>query len=171
MNQLNDLAVRTAVERLTKGGFEWRPTPAQAKVDSLSSALAKLPQTECPLVHRFTPGLYIREIFMPAGTIVVSKIHKTEHPFIVSQGQVNVWIEGQGVERICAPHCGITRPGTRRVLYIREDCIWTTFHVTELTDPEAIVADVTYQPEPSVTEAWAHLEREALRELLLEVPL
>jgi hypothetical protein len=35
---------------------------------------------ELPIVHRFTPGLYIREIFMPAGALVTSKIHKTEYP-------------------------------------------------------------------------------------------
>ena len=128
---------------LTKSGFAWVATPAQAKVDAFSSAL-------------------------PAGTIVVSKIHKTEHPYIVSKGHVAVWIEGQGVVQIRAPHCGITKPGTRRVLYIREDCVWTTFHVTELTDPEAIVADVTYQPEESVTESSAPIEPEAMRELLKE---
>lgn len=35
-------------------------------------------------------------------------------------------------ERLEAPHTGITEPGTRRVLYIEEDCIWTTSHVTDI---------------------------------------
>ena len=29
---------------------------------------------------------------------------------------------------ITAPYTGITKAGTRRVLYIIEDCIWTTYH-------------------------------------------
>jgi hypothetical protein len=45
---------------------------------------------ECPLVHRFTPGMYIREIFMPAGSLITSKIHKTEHPYTISKGKFAV---------------------------------------------------------------------------------
>jgi len=89
---------------------------------------------EFPVVHRFTPGLYVREIFMPAGSVIVSKIHKTEHPYVVSKGLLYVYIEGSGWEKIQAPHTGITKPGTRRLLVIQEDTIWSTFHPTELTD-------------------------------------
>lgn len=95
-----------------------------------------------PIVHRFTPGLYIREIFMPAGTLVVTKIHKTEHPFVISQGRVSVFDEIHGVQELAAPHCGITLPGTRRALYVHEDTIWTTFHPTELRDIEAIEREI-----------------------------
>lgn len=113
-----------------------------AQVDRLQSTLAKLPQTEMPVVHRFTPGLYVREIFMPKGTLVISKIHKTEHPYVVSKGHAAVWTEEAGVVQIKAPHCGITKPGTRRILYIHEDCIWTTFHPTTETDLDKIEAQV-----------------------------
>lgn len=113
-----------------------------AKVDRLQSALAKLPQTETPLIHRFTPGLYIREIFMPKGTLIISKIHKTEHPYVVSRGHAAVWTEDAGVVHIKAPFCGITKPGTRRILYIHEDCVWTTFHPTAETDLDKIEAQI-----------------------------
>jgi hypothetical protein len=64
---------------------------------------------------------------MPAGTLLTSKIHKTEHPFIVSKGKLNVFLNGE-MQYIEAPYSGVTKPGTRRVIYILEDCIWTTFH-------------------------------------------
>src|SRR6478752_8060530 len=83
---------------------------------------------ECPLRHIFTPGLYAREIFMPANQLVTSKSHKTEHIFIVSKGVVEVSIDGGKSEMIAAPYTGITRAGTRRVLLIHEDTIWTTVH-------------------------------------------
>ena len=66
--------------------------------------------------------------FMPAGSLITSKIHKTEHPYIVSYGKVAVSIDSEDWYEITAPYTGITKPGTRRVLYILEDCIWTTFH-------------------------------------------
>jgi len=72
--------------------------------------------------------MYIREIFMPAGSLITSKVHKTEHPYIVSYGKVAVSIDSNDWIEITAPYTNITKPGTRRVLYILEDCIWTTFH-------------------------------------------
>ena len=98
-------------------------------IDELESTLKDLPQVECPLKHIFTPKLYCREIFMPAGSLIVSKIHKTEHPFFVLKGVALVKINESEWERIEAPYSGITYPGTRRVLYIEEDCVWTTAHV------------------------------------------
>ncbi len=86
---------------------------------------------ECPLQHIFTPGLYTRQIFMKAGLYITSKIHKTEHPFIISKGKVTLrTYEGNEFTDIIleAPFTGVTRPGTLRFLYIHEDCIWTTFH-------------------------------------------
>lgn len=113
-----------------------------AQVDRLQAALSKFPQKETPVTHRFTPGLYVREIFMPKGTLVISKIHKTEHPYVVSKGHAAVWTEEAGVVQIKAPHCGITKPGTRRILYIHEDCIWTTFHPTTETNLDKIEQQV-----------------------------
>ena len=98
-----------------------------------------------PLTHRFTPGMYIREIFMPAGKVITSKVHRTEHPYIISRGVVSVFIPGIGPQTLTAPHFGITKSGTRRLLYIHEDTVWTTFHATDLTD---IVELENYLSEP-----------------------
>lgn len=87
-----------------------------------------LPKIDCPLVHRFTPGLYAREIFMPAGSLASSKIHNTEHPFVVLTGKVSVRNERGEVDHIEAPYVGITKPGARRLIFVHEDCRWITFH-------------------------------------------
>jgi len=115
---------------------------ASKRIDALEAALVKYPQIDMPVVHRFTPGLYMREIHMPAGSLCTSKIHKTEHPFVVLSGRCSVWSEGNGVEHICAPFVGITKPGSRRVLYIHEDTVWITFHVTDKTSISDIEDDI-----------------------------
>lgn len=92
---------------------------------------------ELPVEHIFTPGMYCRQIFMPAGATVTSKIHKTEHVYIISKGRVIVATDEGSVE-LEAPHTGVTKPGTKRALYIVEDTIWTTMHPTELTDVDEI---------------------------------
>lgn len=94
---------------------------------------------EPPLRHIFTPNLYAREITMKPGLRITSKIHLTEHQFIISQGKAIVFQNGKQVI-LEAPYHGITNAGTRRVLLIPEDsevdCIWTTFHF--INDGETI---------------------------------
>lgn len=133
-------------------------------VDQLQVSLAKFPQLEMPLKHRFTPGLYVREIFMPKGALVISKIHKTEHPFAVLKGHAAVLTEGGTVEQIKAPFIGITRAGTRRVLFIHEDCVWATFHPTELTDVNAIEEQIIEKRDLSKC-LPVSLDAEALKQL------
>lgn len=82
------------------------------------------------LKHTFTQGLYTREIFMPAGALVVSRIHLFEHPFVISKGSVSVY-DGDKIINIEAPYQGVTPSGTKRILYVHQDTVWTTFHVTD----------------------------------------
>lgn len=109
-------------------------------IDELEAAIvaSDKPRVECPITHRFTPGLYIREILIPAGTLLTSMEHRFEHPFVISKGRIEVFSEAEGAVTYEAPHCGITKPGTRRGLLAITDTVWTTFHVTDETDVEKI---------------------------------
>lgn len=122
-------------------------TKAQQELTSLSTKLSHLPQIDCPLIHEFVPHMYIRTISMPKDSLIVSKIHKTEHPYVITKGKVSVWIDGVGVKTFTAPHRGITKAGTRRILYVHEECEWSTFHVTEKKDLAEIEKDVIFNPE------------------------
>lgn len=99
-------------------------------IDELEVKLLEYDLVECPLDHLFTPGLYVRTILMPTGSLVISMIHKEEHPYDVLAGSAYVFIEGEW-EKIQAPYTGVTKPGTRRVLYIEDECVWRTFHAVE----------------------------------------
>lgn len=100
------------------------------KIDRLEAVMQSYEAVDCPLKHRFTDGMYIREIFMPAGSLITSLKHITNHPFFVLQGKVTVYSDVDGEMFIEAPYIGITMPDTRRVLFIHEDTIWATCHVT-----------------------------------------
>jgi hypothetical protein len=143
-------------------------------LDVLEAEMFKHPQVHCPLVHRFTPGLYIREIFVPAGSLITGAKHLTCHPFVISKGDVSVYVEGVEVARYKAPYTGITKPGTRRLLLAHEDTVWTTFHVTEKTDPDEIVMEIAdVEPNPLLTKddygraGWRAIKSEPLIEELL----
>ena len=103
-------------------------------IDLLEIETARVPQVDCPTVHRFAGGVYFRETSAPAGTLVTTKIHLTEHPFMLLKGTVRVFTEGGGVVELTAPYCGVTKVGTRRACYCVTDVVWVTFHATESTD-------------------------------------
>jgi hypothetical protein len=113
-----------------------------AFLDRLELSMSGMEPRQMPVTHRFTPGLYIREIHIPAGTLLTSMEHKTEHPFVVSAGTIAVISANEGRQVYRAPFTGITKPNTRRALYAYEDTIWTTFHVTNKTDVEEIAEEI-----------------------------
>jgi hypothetical protein len=119
-----------------------------SNLDRVAAELAAAKPVICPLQHIFTTGQYTRIIFMPAGTLVVSEMHKTQHPFFVSIGRVEVLREvdnGFEVEGVlCGGHIGVTEPGTRRFLKVLEDTVWSTVvpNPKNLTDPDEVVNDV-----------------------------
>lgn len=103
------------------------------KIDKLEEILLdNFPLVDCPLKHTFVPGMYIREIFMPAGAVVTSMIHKTKHPYFIMKGAVLVYSENDGEQLLSEGDTGITQPDTRRVLRIIEDTTWITCHPTEI---------------------------------------
>jgi len=119
-----------------------------SEVDKIEYAMYQSEEeVECPLTHLFTPGLYARTIFMPAGSLILSMTHKTRHPFIISTGEVDV-ISPDGSVTYFAPYMGITQPGTKRFLHVKQDTTWTTFHANSdnLTDPDEIARSVIEMP-------------------------
>jgi len=101
---------------------------ATENIDQLELAMQEAEPVNCEVTHSFVPGFYVRTVVMPAGALITSLIHNTEHPYFVSEGVANVMINDELVETIEAPYAGVTFPGTRRVLYIVETCKWVTFH-------------------------------------------
>ena len=93
------------------------------------------------LEHEFGEGTYIR-ITMPKNMIYLSAIHLVKHPYFVMKGKATV-ISDKGLQLITAPYHGITEPGTQRVLYIHEECVWITVHPTDKDNVEDAVNEVT----------------------------
>lgn len=107
------------------------------------------PQIECPLTHRFAPGIYLREIFMPADTIVIGKLHLTEHFNVLLKGSCMIVHDNGKREILTAPHSFVSKPGVQKVLYILEDMIWQTIHATDETDPAKVELAIISQEPPN----------------------
>jgi len=124
-----------------------------AEIADLEAEMKRFPAAVCPVTHRFTPGIYARTTLLPAGTLLTSMEHKTEHPFVITEGRIGVTSGNEGQVIYEAPYIGVTKPGTKRVLYAFEDTVWTTFHATNETDVEKIAAEILEdQPDPDLNQ-------------------
>lgn len=81
-----------------------------------------------PLRHSFTDEIYVREIFIPAGSYLTGKIHRHAHPNFLMFGTVDVFTESGGSERLIGPLAMISEPGTKRALHCLTDTWWITIH-------------------------------------------
>ena len=141
------------------GAVELSPRDLYDKMVEFEQAIGQMPGAKfgddcCPLEHSFADGMYIRKMTAPRGMINVSKLHKTNHPFFILEGSVSILTE-TGIIRITAPHFGITKAGTKRVVYFHEDTVWITCHATKETDLEKIEDEViakTFDELPERTE-------------------
>jgi uncharacterized cupin superfamily protein len=101
-------------------------------IDELEAAMINVNYpAESSWQHTFTKGLYTRKMYMGAG-YYTSKIHLTEHQFAVLAGEIAVSIDANEAIVYRAGDTGITKPGTRRLLYVPNFCIWMTIHATDI---------------------------------------
>jgi len=107
------------------------------KINVIEDEMRKHPQVDLPLKHYFSPGVYARELFIPAGTLLTGKIHKYMNLNILSAGEMAV-MTGDEMKRVKAPFTVVSPPGTKRIAYAFTDCVWTTILGTEETDPDLI---------------------------------
>ena len=99
-------------------------TVAETKIEPavIATALSAFPQTECPVVHHFSDGVYIREMSIPAGTFIVGHAH--------NEGGVNFLLQGAGVlfvdglsRKVEAPQMIHAGAGVK-MMYALSDVVW-----------------------------------------------
>lgn len=94
-------------------------------------------QLELPVKHHFAKDTYGRELFLPAGSLIVGKIHKHSSLNILAQGSI-ILVTEDGRQDLTAPYTIASKPGIKRVIYALEDTTWVTVHGTDETDVEKI---------------------------------
>lgn len=106
-------------------------------VNNLISYLLDTPQVDCPVVHSFGPGIYIREAKFPADTFAIGHYHKQEHLNIFIKGKVMVFKDDGSTEIWSAPMMFTSGPG-RKIGYIMEDMVWLNVYATEEKDVQKL---------------------------------
>lgn len=121
-------------------------------VNAVEEALLQQPQMPVYDVEHFVfPGFIARQVLLRANTVLTTERHKQWHPYVVSFGNVLVYNEAKDevshVTAVDVPDghfTSLTEPGTRRLIVVLEDTLWTTFHPCTHGDPNRLVEEVIY---------------------------
>jgi len=108
------------------------------KIEALESEWSKLPQVEIPVVHRFSGGIYAREIIIPADTFLTGKIYKDDHFDVMVYGDITVTSD-DGRKRLTGFNIFPGKRGKKRAGYAHSETKWITFCASpEMNDEDYI---------------------------------
>lgn len=110
-----------------------------AVVDAAEACALGHPQVECPVIHHTGPGVYVREVFMPADTLAIGHAQRFEQYNIFLKGRVTIIRDDGSMQELVAPMCFTGAPG-RKVGYVHEDVVWLNVYATTETDVEKLEA-------------------------------
>jgi len=131
------------------------------KVQALQDVISKMPQYEPETKHTFHAGMYCREVWRPAGVIVVGKIHKKEHFYLIVSGTVAITTD-EGVKSVTGPHLLCSKPGTKRAVYAETDALCMTFHVVDAKTIEDAEHELVEEDDSSMFTLGNKLKNEVL---------
>lgn len=99
------------------------PTFENLDVEVLEKEMLKQEQVECPVIHRFGPGTYMREVHLPAGAMVIGHHQNFEHTNICIKGRLSLLNDDGSTTEYTAPTIMIGKP-SRKIAMVHEDTIW-----------------------------------------------
>ena len=107
------------------------------KIQIVEKEFLKEEQASCSVTHKFGPGIYIREVILPAGSMVVGHCHKQPHLNIMIAGRLALIGEDGKSTELIAPYT-FTAPAGRKIAYVYETVLWHNVYATEETDLEKL---------------------------------
>lgn len=106
-------------------------------VNELEVEMLKHDQVNCPVHHHFGPGVYVREVNLPAGIFAIGHGQTKEHLNIFIRGRVSMVNDDGSITELVAPMIFTGQPG-RKFGYIHEDVVWLNIYPTTETDIETL---------------------------------
>jgi hypothetical protein len=101
------------------------------------SSMLQLPQAECSVIHHFGPGLYVREVHMPAGILAIGHEQRFAHLNVFLKGRVRMLNDDGTTTDLVAPMMFVGKPG-KKAGYVLEDVVWQNIYATDETNIEKL---------------------------------
>lgn len=132
---------------------------SQLQLKELENELLKMEQVEIPTTHTFSGGVYLRQIFIPKGTIIIGKRHRHETCNILLSGSLILYMgEDVPTQRIDGPFLFTSAPNTKKMAYCVEDAVFVNIHPTKETDLEKIEQEFIIPEEEYLLEEAKRIE-------------
>jgi len=104
-----------------------------------SEMLTQKNRIEIPERHIFSGGVYIRQIAIPAGTLVMGKRHRYETCNVLVKGVLELFPEdGSDSVTITGPFVFTSPPGTKKFAFCKEAALFMNIIPTQETDPDEV---------------------------------
>lgn len=121
--------------------FEQLKSPVKVSdnqdIAKLERAILEQPQVPCPVIHSFGPGVYMRQLSLPAGNIAIGQHQNFEHVSIFIKGRMTFFNEDGTRKEVQAPMTFISPPG-QKIAYVHEDSVFMNVYSTNETDVEKL---------------------------------
>ena len=101
--------------------------PSREQILKLQAAMIPIQCEQPEPIHRFAPGMYMRELTVPAGMLIVGKTHRHDHFLMVMSGRAEVMSEF-GRQVVEAGHISMSKAGVKRIVLAIEDTRFITIH-------------------------------------------
>jgi hypothetical protein len=109
----------------------------EKQLGTLYSTAVAQPQVKCEEKHHFGPNIYIKEVTMPAGALIIGKPHRMEHLCNMVSGRMFILQDDGSKKELVAPMTFMAKPG-RKVAYIVETVVFQNIYSTSETDIEKL---------------------------------
>jgi len=109
----------------------------EKQLGALYGAAVAQPQVKCEEKHHFGPNIYIKEVTMPAGSLIIGKHHRMEHLCNMVSGRMFILQDDGSKKELVAPMTFMAKPG-RKVAYIVETVVFQNIYSTSETDIEKL---------------------------------
>lgn len=115
--------------------------PTHADLSVMQAFIGSFEQLDLTPNHYFAPGMYGRELPIPADSYVIGKIHKHQHITILMSGTATINTD-KGMQTITGPHVWVSQVNAKRILHTVTDCVFFTVHATNETDLDLLEAEL-----------------------------
>lgn len=134
-----------------------------APIDEMQRAISQLPQYEPETNHYFHGGMYCREVKRCEGALIIGKVHKKEHFYVIVSGTVAISQEGEPAKQVTGPCVIKSMPGTKRAVLAITDAVCMTFHRVDCQTVDEAEKELVEEDPASMFDAFNRVKQEVLK--------
>ena len=139
----NALAIRTPTQLAVRSKIDGLHFTMKEEIEAgrMEQTIVDCKKDADQADHYFGEGVYARALLIPAGTCVISHIHKQDRVCMIMSGECTFVDEWQK-ETVKAPYIGEFKAGSKTAVYAHTDTLWVACLGTHLKDAATAIDEL-----------------------------